>query len=128
MFRRFFTVSLFFLWSLYLSELGRAQTFGVQELERLSKQGQTLDAEVATQFPLREQPVRNDTGINVLVDLAHQATFLAMWSLPGELRRNGFRAVGSQATLDTVLTPGRLSRVRIPRRLVPGKSHRHLRQ
>jgi len=37
-----------------------------------------------------------------------------MWSLPGMLRARGFRAVGSQAALDTVLVPGGLSRVRVP--------------
>ena len=52
-------------------------------------------------------------NINVLVDLAHQASFFTMWSLPRGLRTSGFRSSGSQATLDTVLTPGEPSRVRI---------------
>ncbi len=91
----------------------RGQRFDPAELERLSKQGQTLSVEVTQAFPLPEQRVVGDTGVNVLIDLAHQATFQAMWSLPGELRRHGFRAVGSQATLDTVLQPGSLCRIRI---------------
>ena len=69
---------------------------------------------MAAGFPLREQRVRTDSGINVLVDLAHQASFVAMWSLPRELRRAGFRVSGSQACLDTVLVPGKFSRVRLP--------------
>lgn len=86
----------------------------VAALEQLSRTGQTLGPEITAQFPLNEQRVANDTGINVLVDLAHQASFDAMWRLPRELRGHGFRSVGSQAALDTVLTPGKLSRVRIP--------------
>ena len=91
-----------------------ANEYTAAELERLSKQGETLPIDVVKGFPLREQRVRNDTGINVLVDLAHQASFFAMWSLPGELRNHGFRATGSQASLDSVLTEGTHSRVRIP--------------
>jgi hypothetical protein len=83
-------------------------------IERLSKSGKTLGPDVTQKFPLREQRIRNDTGINVLVDLSHQANFFTMWHLPRMLRNMGFRASGSQASLDTVLTPGNLSRVRIP--------------
>ena len=79
-----------------------ANEYTAAELERLSKQGETLPIDVVKGFPLREQRVRNDTGINVLVDLAHQASFFTMWSLPGELRNHGFRATGSQASLDSV--------------------------
>ena len=91
-----------------------ANEYTAADLERLSKQGETLPIDVVKGFPLREQRVRNDTGINVLVDLVHQASFFAMWSLPGELRNHGFRATGSQASLDSVLTEGTPSRVRIP--------------
>ena len=89
-----------------------AQTFDAAEILGLSKQGKTLPAEVTAKFPLPPQRVSGDTGINVLVDLAHQASFFTMWSFPRELRRSGFRASGSQATLGTVLTPGKPSRVR----------------
>ena len=84
------------------------------EIERISKSGETLGPEITERFPLREQTVRNDTGINVLVDLSHQANFFTMWRLPGMLRSAGFRATGSQASLDSVLAAGKLSRVRIP--------------
>lgn len=91
-----------------------AQELSVAEIEKLSKQGRTLSADVTAKFPLAQQRVSDDTGINVLVDLAHQASFFGMWSLPGQLRRDGFRASGSQAALNSVLTPGKPSRVRIP--------------
>ena len=84
------------------------------EIERISKSGEILGPEITERFPLREQTVKNDTGINVLVDLSHQANFFTMWRLPGILRSAGFRATGSQASLDSVLAPNGFSRVRIP--------------
>ena len=63
------------------------------EIERLSKSGETLSADVAKEFPLREQRVRDDTGINVLIDLSHQANFFTMWSLPRMLRTRGLPAI-----------------------------------
>ncbi|UCG49846.1 MAG: hypothetical protein JSU94_08685, partial [Phycisphaerales bacterium] len=97
-----------------LSSAAPAQVPGADEIERISKSGATLGVEVTEEFPLREQRIRNDTGINVLIDLSHQANFFTMWRLPGMLRRDGFRVCGSQASLDTVLAPGGTSRVRIP--------------
>ena len=96
-----------------LPNTSRGQTLDPAEIERISKAGETLGPEMAAQFPLREQRVRNDKGLNVLIDLSHQANFFTMWSLPKMLRRWGFRACGSQASLDTVLTAGKLSRIRI---------------
>lgn len=98
---------------LVLSSAPHAASPDVAAIEKLSKTGATLSPQVAEQFPLDEQRVRNDTGINVLVDLAHQANFFTMWNLPGTLRRNGFRVSGSQASLDSVLKPGTQCRVRI---------------
>ncbi|MHC4351863.1 MAG: hypothetical protein ACYS0H_04010 [Planctomycetota bacterium] len=86
----------------------------ITEIERISKSGETLGPEITERFPLREQTVKNDTGINVLIDLSHQANFFTMWRLPGMLRSAGFRATGSQASLDSVLAPNGFSRVRIP--------------
>jgi len=86
---------------------------GPAEIERVWRAGKTLPLEVSARHPLPEMSLRNDTGINVLIDLAHQCTFATMWSLPRTLQQQGFRAVGSQAGLDTVLTPGKPSRVRI---------------
>lgn len=76
-------------------------------------ENRTLDPIYAGAFPLPDQRVQNDTGVNVLVDLAHQASFFTMWHVPSGLNRKGFRAVGSQAALDSVLDPKGLSRVRL---------------
>ncbi|MBN1918400.1 MAG: hypothetical protein JW889_10850 [Verrucomicrobia bacterium] len=84
------------------------------EVTRLWKSGQTIPAETAAHYPLPKIEVENDTGVNVLIDLAHQCSFAMMWGLAPALKEHGFRPVGSQATLDTVLTPGTLSRVRLP--------------
>ncbi|MBN2128653.1 MAG: hypothetical protein JW741_04120, partial [Sedimentisphaerales bacterium] len=104
----------FLVVSAVLLGAGLAGGADLAEIERLSRTGATLSADVAKEFPLPEQRVRDDTGINVLIDLSHQANFFTMWSLPGMLRARGFRAVGSQAALDTVVAPGSLSRVRVP--------------
>ena len=97
---------------------GLAATVGaapdVAEFDALSRSGVTLPIEATAHFPLPEQTLKNDTGINVLIDLAHQANFLNMWKLPGGLRKSGIRAVGSMAALDSVLPEGSRCRVRIP--------------
>jgi len=90
-----------------------AQSPDPVEIERISKSGETLGPEITKELPLREQNVRNDTGINVLVDLSHQTNFFTMWRLPGMLRSAGFRATGSQASVDSVLAAGKFSRIRI---------------
>jgi len=96
-----------------LSSGAAASRLSPGQIESISKTGQTLGMETTANFPLREQPVKKDTGINILVDLSHQASFFAMWRLPRLLRANGFRTSGSQASLDHVLTPGEPSRIRI---------------
>ncbi len=48
------------------------------EFDALSRSGVTLPIEATAHFPLPEQTLKNDTGINVLIDLAHQANFLNM--------------------------------------------------
>jgi len=83
-------------------------------VERVWKSGGTLPAEMAARFPNPPLRVPNDTGINVLVDLAHQCAFATLWGLPDRLHPLGFRSIVSHASLDTVLTPGRLSRMRVP--------------
>jgi hypothetical protein len=84
------------------------------EIDRMAAEGKTLDAEIAAQFPLAEQAVVNDTGINVLVDLAHGCNFFQMWRMPKPLRQGGMRSVGSQAALHSVLAPGSQCRARVP--------------
>ena len=83
------------------------------QMHRLWKSGQTLPPALAEQFPIPPLNVPNDTGINIVVDLAHQCLFATMWGLPRRLHDLGFRSIVSHASLDTVLTPGTLSRVRV---------------
>jgi hypothetical protein len=47
-----------------------------------------------------------DSGINVLFDSSHQFAFFAHWGLQDALREAGHRSIGSQASLNRVLTPG----------------------
>jgi|GEM_PF-2708624 len=67
----------------------------------------------AQEVLLPEQQIEADTGINVLLDLAHDAKFFTMWNLPPVLRERGLRVSGSQETLDRVLEPGTPLRVRL---------------
>jgi len=60
-------------------------------------------------------PRGGDTGINVLIDHAHQFLFFCAWDIPPLLREGGFRVVTSQASLDTVLDAGKTSLVRVGR-------------
>jgi hypothetical protein len=107
-----FVVALLFAWKGLLA--GEPAAVDAEAIDRIWKSGQTLPAEMAAQFPNPPLRVRNDTGINVLVDLAHQCAFATMWGLPSKLHPLGFRSIVSHASLDTVLTPGELSRMRIP--------------
>lgn len=85
-----------------------------EEIEKYWKSGETIPREIAVKFPLPEQRLgMEDTGINILLDHAHQVQFAMLWRYAGELRRTGFRVAGSQATLDVVLRPGSVGRVRI---------------
>jgi hypothetical protein len=81
---------------------------------RRPKTGETLDVRVSTLCSLPPQPVKDDSGVNVLIDHGHQTLFVAMWQWTELLRERGFRVVGSEACLDTVLAPGKLSRIRVP--------------
>ncbi len=78
------------------------------------KEGKTLPESVAKDFPLLVQQLEIDKGYNVLVDLAHQCKFATMWSLPQRLNGLGYRAIGSQASLHSVLDSSGKCRVRIP--------------
>jgi len=79
--------------------------------------GKTLELSTfkkLTTSPLfAEQPVKNDKGYNVLVDLAHECTFYQMWTVPEQLNQLGYRSLGSHATLNTVLDRDGESRVRV---------------
>lgn len=85
-----------------------------EEIEQWWKAGKTLPLKTAAKFPLGKVNIKNDSGINVLIDMAHKCDFFALWNLGGHLHSRGIRTVGSHATLDTMLTPGTPCRVRIP--------------
>ena len=75
--------------------------------------GKTLPSELLKQFPLPEQPVENDKGYNVLIDMAHECSFATLWTLPEQLNSLGYRSIGSHATLNSVLDPEGESRIRM---------------
>ncbi len=85
-----------------------------EEIDPWWKEGRTLPVETAALYPLPEIAVRNDTGVNLLIDMAHKCDFFLLWNLRGRLHERGIRTAGSHATLDSVLTPGSPCRVRIP--------------
>jgi hypothetical protein len=71
--------------------------------------------EFSEEFPVGGLADRaTDKGINVLIDQAHQTQFAVIWGLNGIIRGQGFRTCTSLATLNTVLTPGQPSRIRLP--------------
>ena len=77
------------------------------------KKGTTLPSGVFLKYPLPLQKIEADNGINVMVDLAHQCKFVTMWGLPRRLNDAGFRAIGNQASLNSVLDPEGECRVRV---------------
>ncbi len=85
-----------------------------EEIEPWWKAGKTLPLETAALFPLGEINVADDTGINLLIDMAHKCDFFLLWNLGPQLHRRGIRTAGSHATLDSVLEEGAECRVRIP--------------
>ncbi|NQV32368.1 MAG: alpha-L-fucosidase, partial [Phycisphaeraceae bacterium] len=86
----------------------------VKEMEQWWKTGKTLPMGITDTYPLREINIKTDTGINVLIDMAHKCDFFTLWHLGGALNQRGIRTIGSHATIDSVLTPGNPCRVRIP--------------
>jgi len=77
--------------------------------------GKTLPMEFSAEFPAGgTADEATDTGINVLIDQAHQTQFAVIWGLNGIIRSQGFRTCTSVATLNAVLTPGQPSRIRLP--------------
>ncbi len=88
------------------------------EITRAWTTGKTLELatfkKLSAQKPLfAEQSVVNDKGYNVLVDMAHDCSFATLWDLPERLNKSGYRAIGSHATVNTVLDPKGCSRVRV---------------
>jgi hypothetical protein len=81
----------------------------------LMKAGTTLPVTLTVQLtpPIGQTPGK-DTGINILIDQAHQTSFAVLWGMAGEIRGRGYRSCTSLASLDSVLTPGKPSRIRLP--------------
>ena len=76
------------------------------------RRGEVLPAEALADYPLPEQKVENDSGINVLLDLAHHCYMGAMWGVANTLQQQGFRCVSSHACLHTALQRNASSLVR----------------
>jgi hypothetical protein len=88
------------------------------EITKAWTTGKTLDLttfkKLSVVKPLfAEQSVVNDNGYNVLVDMAHDCSFATLWDLPERLNKSGYRAIGSHATVNTVLDTKGTSRVRV---------------
>jgi len=77
-----------------------------EEVAASIRAGEPLPTEALDRYPLPEQTVPGDTGVNVLLDLAHHCYMGAMWGVAGQLKQSGFRCVSTHACLNTVLTPG----------------------
>ncbi len=76
------------------------------EVTQAIRAGEALPGTALARYPLPEQTIPDDTGVNVLLDLAHHCYMGAMWGVAGQLKDSGFRCVSTHACLDTVLTPG----------------------
>jgi len=116
---RFVLYSVFLLSILFFAgvvEAGRnSKDFWTREkIDSYWKSGRTLPIEASEQYPIPPLRIQNDTGINVLVDMAHKCDFFMMWNLRGALHRRGIRTAGSHAALDSLIRPGSMCRIRIP--------------
>ncbi|MCC7491755.1 MAG: hypothetical protein IT204_05385 [Fimbriimonadaceae bacterium] len=85
-----------------------------RQVEAYLTRGETIPVTLATQLPLTGEGLpANDTGVNVLVDQAHQTQFVVLWGFRGQLREAGYRAASSAAALSSVLPAGSRWRVRL---------------
>ncbi len=88
-----------------------------EHIDQAWTEGRTLEwstfKKLTTSPLFAEQPVVDDKGYNVLVDLAHECGFYQMWTVPEQLNQLGYRSLGSHATLNTVLDRDGKSRVRV---------------
>jgi len=90
------------------------QEFTRELIDRYWKSGRTLPIEASRRYPLPALRIKDDTGINVLVDMAHKCNFFLMWTLGRQLHNRGLRTAGSHAALDSLLEPASPCRVRLP--------------
>lgn len=98
---------------LFMSSCSTVPNWTDEEITEYWTSGRTLPSELLKQFPLPEQPVVDDKGYNVLIDMAHECNFATLWTLPEQLNELGYRAIGSHATLNSVLDPDGESRIRM---------------
>ncbi|OFY51470.1 MAG: hypothetical protein A2X22_03095 [Bacteroidetes bacterium GWF2_49_14] len=89
--------------------------FTHDQVDQAWKEGTTLKLTVFENLSglFTRQPVKDDKGYNVLVDLAHECSFYLMWTLPEQLNKLGYRSLGSHATMSSAMDPKGESRVRI---------------
>jgi len=85
-----------------------------KEIDNYWREGKTLPLGVSEKYPLPIQQITNDNGMNILIDMAHQTQFVTLWSLNKTINELGFRSIGNQASLQSVLDPDGKSRVRVP--------------
>lgn len=76
--------------------------------------GKTLPVHTAREFPPKLLDLREDKGYNVLIDISHQCKFITLWGTAARIHRLGYRSTTSQASLNTVLDPSGVCRVRVP--------------
>ena len=96
-----------------LAFLVYSQELDLKQINEYWQTGKILPLSVALKYPLPNQPVENDNGLNVMIDISYQCTFDMMWRTPEGLISKGFRVVSSQTSLNTVLDPKEICRVRI---------------
>lgn len=89
-------------------------SFSDEQITEYWHTGKTLPAGVAIQYPPELIEMHQDKSYNVLIDVSHQCSFASLWGLGGRLHELGYRSVSSQASINTVLAPDGLCRIRIP--------------
>ena len=89
------------------------RTFTDEEITEAWHKGITLPTDASKQFPPKPVKPEKDNGMNVLVDVSHQCTFAYLWGMPPQLRADGYRAIPSMASLNTVLDENGVSRMRL---------------
>ena len=102
----------FFVPVLFLFSCSAKVEITDQMIEEYWHSGKTLPVEMSRMYPWTDQKVNDDTGINLLIDLAHQCSFATLWDMPRQMNNIGYRAVGSMATLNSVLKKNGQSRIR----------------
>jgi len=90
-----------------------AEKFTPEVITEYWTSGKTLPVEVSEMYPFDLQKIEEDTGYNILIDLAHQCSFKSLWSFAPRLNNLGYRALTSHASIHSVLKPEGVSRARI---------------